>query len=79
MTLMYVGDVIGFLCLTLVGDLMGRKMLLLGNMIAAAVGMLITIFCVNINMAGAGLFLVTGGLQNSFNMGFYFMAETMSE
>lgn len=48
-------------------------------MIAAAVGMLITIFCVNINMAGAGLFLVTGGLQNSFNMGFYFMAETMSE
>lgn len=46
--LMYVGNVVGFLGLTLVGDLMGRKMLLVGNLLVCAVGMVLTIFCSSI-------------------------------
>lgn len=46
--LMYVGNVIGFFGLTLVGDLMGRKRLLVGNLLLCAVGMILTIFCTSI-------------------------------
>jgi len=77
-TLMYVGNVVGFLCLTLVGDLFGRKNLLLGNLIIAAVGLAICIFCVNLTMAGVGLFISTCGIQNTFNICFYYIAETVS-
>jgi MFS family permease len=79
MTMMYVGNVVGFLGLTLVGDLMGRKRLMIGNLFVALLGLLITMFCVSLPMAAVGLFLVTCGIQNSFNVCFYFISETMSD
>lgn len=77
-TLMYVGAVVGYVLMTLVGDLVGRKSLLSICMCATVIGMGITIFCVNITMAGVGLFLATVGIQNAFNICFYFIAETIS-
>jgi MFS family permease len=76
---MYVGNVVGFLGLTLVGDVLGRKMLMLANLIICAVGMIITVFAVNLTMAGIGLFISTCGIQNAFNICFYYIAETVSE
>lgn len=77
-TLMYVGNVVGFLGLTLVGDMFGRKNLMLGNLIICALGLAITIFCANLTMAGIGLFISTCGIQNAFNICFYYIAETVS-
>ena len=75
---MYVGNVVGFLGLTLVGDLFGRKTLMLGNLAICAVGMIITAFCANLTMAGIGLFISTCGIQNAFNICFYYISETVS-
>ncbi len=79
MTLMYVGNVVGFFGLTLVGDWMGRKALLVANLLLTVIGMVLTSLCATIVMAGIGLFIITCGIQNAFNVCFYFIAETMSE
>ena len=76
---MYIGIVAGFLTLTLAGDLMGRKMLMQSNMMLTVVGLLLTIFCVNLEMTAAGLFMLTFGIQNCFNTCFYFISELMSD
>ncbi len=75
---MYVGNVVGFLGLTLVGDLFGRKNLMLGNLAIAALGLTITVCCANLTMAGIGLFISTCGIQNAFNICFYYISETVS-
>ena len=77
--MMYVGNVVGFLGITLIGDLVGRKMLLVGNLVLALAGLIVTLLCVSLIMAGVGLFLVCCGVQNAFNVCFYFISETMSE
>jgi MFS transporter, putative metabolite:H+ symporter len=78
-TVMYVGTVVGFLLLTLVGDLLGRKLLISLCMLLTVVGLTIAIFCSSLAMAGAGLFLATVGIQNAYNICFFFIAETVSE
>ena len=74
MTMMYVGNVVGFLGLSLAGDLVGRKVLMVSNLVIALLGLVITIFCVSLTMAAAGLFLMTLGIQNSFNICFFFIS-----
>lgn len=76
---MYVGTVVGFLLMTLVGDLLGRKMLMTICMTMTVLGITITIFCQNLAMAGAGLFLATVGIQDAYNVCFFFISETISE
>ena len=71
---MYIGVVAGFLTLTLVGDLMGRKMLMMSNLLISLVGLVLTIFCVSLPMASVGLFLLTFGIQNCFNICFFFIS-----
>ena len=73
-TLMYVGTVAGSLILTLVGDLVGRKRLMMACLGTNVLGLIIVIFCANIEMAAAGLFLSTVGVQTAFNVCFYFLA-----
>lgn len=75
---MYIGTVVGFLILSVIGDLFGRKLLLSICCGISALGMIITIFCANITMAGIGLFIASVGIQNAFNICFYFIAETIS-
>ena len=74
MTIMYIGNVVGFLIVALIGDIVGRKFLMMCNLISALVGLAVTILCVNLPMAAAGLFLMTMGIQNSFNICFYFIS-----
>ena len=71
---MYIGNVVGFLIVALIGDLVGRKFLMMCNLVAALIGLAVTIFSLNLTMAAAGLFLMTMGIQNSFNIWFYFIS-----
>ena len=71
---MYIGNVVGFLIVALIGDLVGRKFLMMCNLAAALIGLAVTIFSLNLTMAAAGLFLMTMGIQNSFNIWFYFIS-----
>ena len=78
-TMMYVGNVVGYLIISLIGDLVGRKILMMSNLFITLIGMVVTIFCVNLAMAASGLFLITLGVQNAFNICFFFISEKMSE
>lgn len=72
--MMYVGGVVGFFIFVLVGDLVGRKLLIVICMLTNAIGITITIFCSSLTMAGIGLFISTIGIQDSFNVCFYFIS-----
>ena len=78
-TITYVGTVVGFLILSFVGDLLGRKRLMIICMSGVVIGLVIAIFCQSLMMAGIGLFVASVGVQNAFNICFYFIAETVSE
>jgi MFS family permease len=78
-TLTYVGTVVGFLILSFVGDLLGRKRLMIICMSGVVIGLVIAIFCESLVMAGVGLFIASVGVQNAFNICFYFISETVSE
>jgi MFS family permease len=78
-TLTYIGTVVGFLLLSFVGDLVGRKRLMTICMTGVVVGLVIAIFCQSLPMAGIGLFIASVGVQNAFNICFYFISETVSE
>jgi MFS family permease len=76
---MYVGGVVGFLLMIIVGDLFGRKSLITICMLMTVAGITVTIFCNSLTMAGMGLFLATVGIQDAYNVCFFFIAETISE
>lgn len=76
---MYVGGVVGFLLMIIVGDLFGRKSLITICMLMTVAGITVTIFCSSLTMAGIGLFLATVGIQDAYNVCFFFIAETISE
>ena len=78
-TITYLGTVVGFLILSFVGDLLGRKRLMIICMSGVVIGLVIAIFCQSLMMAGIGLFIASVGVQNAFNICFYFIAETVSE
>lgn len=73
-TLMYSSSVLGYLLMTLLGGVVGRKMLMLGSLFVTLIGLLVTLFCVNIVMAGVGMFISYVGIQNCFNICFYFLS-----
>ena len=77
--MMYVGNVVGYLGISSIGDLVGRKLLMVTNLFIALLGMGVTLFCVSLTMAAVGLFLITLGVQNAFNICFFFISETMTE
>lgn len=77
--MMYVGAVVGFLISAVIGDHMGRKTLITLCLLLNLVGMTLTILAPTIVVAGVGLFISTVGIQNGFNVCFYFLAETVAE
>jgi len=77
--MMYIGTVVGFLALTVLGDLLNRKLLMVSCLIINVIGLIIVIFSVNIVMAAIGLFFSTVGMSNAFNICFYFLSETVAE
>jgi len=72
--MMYFGGVAGYLILVFVGDLVGRKMLLVACIITAAIGFLITVLSQTLIMAGIGLMISIMGAQDAFNVCFYFLS-----
>lgn len=78
-TVMYFSSVLGYLMMTMLGGVVGRKSLMISSLFLTLVGILVTIFCVNMVMAGAGLFISFVGIQNGFNVCFYFLSETVVE
>lgn len=76
---MFFGAAVGFLCLTLFGELVGRKMLMQINLAAYVVGLVLTVFCVDVYMAAAGLFLAALGINNAYIICFYFIIETCAD
>ena len=58
---------------------MGRKTLIMINLLILLVGFLLIVFSQNIWMAGVGLFLCVFGGKNNFNLVMMFTAETVGE
>ena len=77
--MMLVGAVAGFLISTVIGDLIGRKTLLILCMGLTLMGLIITIFCQSLAMAGVGLFISIAGIQDGFVVCLYFISETVTE
>jgi len=65
---MYAGALLGIFFMAVVGDIFGRKALIFGNLILITLGLLLTIFCTNLWMAGFGMFLCVFGGKNNFNL-----------
>ena len=63
---MLLGKGVGALILSIFGDLLGRKLLMISNLVICTLGLVITIFSVNLLMVGIGLFLALFGIQNVF-------------
>ena len=66
---MYFGHVIGYLVMTLVGDHIGRWVLMFSNLVIAMVGLLIVVVpssmeIYSLEMAALGLFLALFGIRN---------------
>jgi MFS family permease len=70
---MFFGAAMGFLCLTLFGEMIGRKLLMQLNMASFIIGMILTILCVDVYMAAVGLFLSVLGISNAYIICFYFI------
>lgn len=78
-SLMYVGIFAGYLTLSLVGGMVGRKTLMMGAMTMALVGFTTTILSTSIGIAGLGLLFSIFGVCSASNVTFFYLAETVSE
>ncbi len=65
--------------MSLFGGKTGRFNIMLISLVMALVGLVLTAFCNGLVMASIGLFIASFGIQNAFNICFYFIAETTSE
>ena len=61
--IMYVGMILGFGILALVGDYFGRKLILVVGLIAGIGGLMLTIFAGSIYVAAVGLLIALLGIQ----------------
>ena len=76
---MYIGAVVGYLLSVTIGDHIGRKTLLSICLLLNLIGITLTLFASSLLVAGVGLFISTVGIQNGYNVCFYFLAETVDE
>ena len=76
-TLMYGGALLGFVCCSLLGDLVGSKSLMLGGLIMNLVGLLKIMASSSLTTAGFGLFFCLFGLTVSYGVSFVFVTETV--
>ena len=76
---MYFGAVVGFLLLTIGGNWMGRRMLMISNLWLAMFGLILSVCNISDGITAFGLFLSIAGVRNGFNICYYFIAETMDD
>ena len=77
--LMYSGALVGIVMLSVFGDMVGRKKLLLFNMAFTIIGLVLTICSQNLLMAGWGMFMAIMGIKASHNITFIFISETVHQ
>lgn len=73
-TIMYSSTLLGYMVLTLIGGCFGRKSLMVFGMALCTVGLVVTIFAVDIWMAGVALFAALVGVQFCFSICFIFIS-----
>lgn len=78
-TFIYFGSLLSNLILAIIGDMLGRKALMLLSLLFLLFGLVLAIECRSLSLAGLGLFLAYAGAQGAFSICFYFIAETIEE
>ena len=77
-TLMYAGTLLGIFFVSLFGDVISRKLFILGSLGLTLLGIILTIFATDIWMGGVGMLLAVFGLKIVNYVCFSFTAETVA-
>lgn len=72
-TLMYGGGLVGYIMLSIFGDVLGRKSMMLVNLGFIIVGTSVAGFSQSLLMGGIGIFLVLFGAKLCYNITFVFI------
>lgn len=78
-TFMFSGFAIGIFVLALLGGLVSKKTLILGNMFITIIGMVLMVMSSSVIMGGAGMFCCILGLNINLHACFPFITETVSQ
>lgn len=78
-TLMYSGIVIAIVLLSLFGNFISKKNIILFNSILILIGVIIASFSVSLVMGGVGLFFCNFGGMFTFNLSYIYVIETFGE
>ena len=65
----------GFLFVSLVGDFVRSKVLMVGGLVIACIGCCMLSFSDILELSVAGMWLMTFGLTGPWNLGFIFITE----
>ena len=71
---MYLSTIFAFLILTVFGDHLGRKKVIIIGLITMIGGLIMTLFSPTLFMAAGGLFIALGGVQWAFSVSFIFIS-----
>ena len=74
---MYAGTLLGIFFMSLFGDVIGRKLFILGSLALTLLGIVITTFATNVWMGGVGMLIAVFGLKIVNYVCFSFTAETV--
>ena len=78
-TVMYLGNLLGFVAIAILGGFVGKRALALINLVIFLFGLLLTIFAVNLLMGGIGLFFTTLGSNIIIQVCYIYVMETASD
>lgn len=76
---MYVGIIISYLMMSLLGDYFGRKTFVIIGATASILGTLFALFINNLYLASLGLLLGVFGVQTIFGISFNIVSEIVAE
>jgi MFS family permease len=76
---MYVNSTFAFIALSILGEWLGRKKIIVAGQLMMVGGIVLTILSTNLVMAIVGLFIGMVGLQWQFNVCLVYISETVAE
>jgi MFS family permease len=76
---MYANGIVAFILLSVLGEWLGRKKVIVIGMIVMIGGIALALFSTSLLMAVAGLFVGLVGAQWHFNVGLVYISETVAE
>ena len=77
--LIYVSNIVGYLIISIFGDFVGRKKIIIAGIIITIVGIIWTLLSDSLFLAATGLFFGLMGVQWAFSISFIFISETVAE